>query len=216
MIPNLIVIFSISTISTNVATVEDLFIGREPQGEYIYYLEANKSAALNQQKKNSLINADIKSNKPKASSRIIDANTYKLMFEVSTSFENDTKNIALSYIKDMKNNPERYSTLKSLLENKTAKDVFELIDLKTGEYILPIESNKNSASWIEFSHFNPSDQNYSMHIRFMKVEDERTLEIRGHNKFNELTIGELYSHWNKLVTKYENTPMKKFEHANNY
>jgi len=35
MIQDLIVIFSISTNSKDVATVEDLFIGREPLSQYI-------------------------------------------------------------------------------------------------------------------------------------------------------------------------------------
>jgi len=85
-------------------------------------------------------------------------------------------------------------------------------------YMMPISSNENSASWFEFNapHPDDNDQSYSMSTNFVKVEDDRTLKIIGHNRFKELTIGELYSHWDKLVTKYENIPMKKFDHANYY
>lgn len=173
------------------ALVPDVFDAREPFGEYLLYVSADKAAQ----------GADGR----------INANDAALLFEVAVSYETDTLAVARSEIEALATaDGDSYELTRGLIEGLGAQQVLELF--KAPQVRLPIEHGADYGSFVEFSDGWGRKQPY-MTFRYFRFSDERTLEISALCRRADCTTGEVYSAWQALVERYRDMPPIRFTGA---
>lgn len=192
MIEELFVALNLAANSVNPVLVPDVFSTGHSHGQYVFYAAADKAHGIDEQ-----------------SPKKINENTMKVSFIVDVSFEEDTFNVATAEIEDVKSRLARGSKYEQFRENIQMNGPGGFLDvLEAPIVLLPIEAGDNWASWIYGSqHLNAEP---SLRVSFQAVEGNRTVSIKAYSVSDDFTLEEIIEHWQTLVDKYRDMPMKIF------
>lgn len=184
----LFIALQLAATNTNPIPVEEVYSYREAEGEMIFYAAADKEYGVD------ALN-------PKR----IDANKYKLAYEVSINFGDAYINLAQSEIDNYRNaEGDSFSLLESLIFNKTPSQVMELYASSglTG-ILLPMNFGSNWGSWAEFMKY-PYDNDVKMIFTYKEVRNGVLKEIKAVSSSDHNTVESVKSHWQQLIVDYKN------------
>ena len=193
MLPELFIAFHISPDSREVALLEDITWGREPYGEYVFYLASDKDARFAEDPS------------------MIDFNKSKLSFQVHVSFEEPIKNIANSMINQVAAaDGDSYELVEEIIGDRSSDDVLGVFN--SDGFILPVTSysSDTQAAWLDIG-LNALGR-ATMQFKFVSVEQDRTIEIIGSSN-SESVVGDIYNKWIELVEEYKSIPYYRFTGA---
>ena len=199
MLGELIVVLNLAATATEPALLPDVISKREPQGEYLFYVAADKAHGIDVEAPNK-----------------VDGNEARLVFTVDVSFEENQRHIALDEMettREIEARGERYSRFQQNIESHSASEMLEGFDAYDPPIVwLPIDSGEQWASWLYVSRHNES-RPASMVLRYQAVQEDRTLTVRAITQGDDYTVEEMMAHWQTLVEAYRDMPMQRFSGA---
>lgn len=206
MLPELLIVFSLSSVDADPALSHDIYVNELSRGEYYLHVEAAQANMHPDQptKVDSTWNGGIYQDEGMA------------LFEVQVNFE--TSSIRLA--KDELDATERYLNSgtaatyvsdRSVIGEMSADEVMDYYDVQGGT-VLAISREANQGLWLEVDRTRPGDI-AAMQVIYKQVDDKRVLTIRGRVLFEETTVDELKSKVESLVETYRDYPRRRYTGA---
>ena len=196
MFDDLFIALNLAATAANPALLPDVISVRESQGQYLFYAAADKAHGIDE-----------------LSPEKINANTLQVSFTVDVNYEEGIRRVAQSDIDDVKSRlaqGEQYERFREDVEMDGPGSFLDAFD--SNIVLLPIESGENWASWI-YGAKHRQNMPASLSVWYQAVEGERTLSINAYSISNDYTLEEIVEHWQSLVDKYRDMPMRVFAGA---
>jgi len=193
VLPKLQVLLNLDANSTNVKKMEELYTARDPSDEYFYYAAADQQSLYEQ-----------------AGKSLINLNAIGVNFEANVTYEPVIKDIVLSDIEFFRANPgDEWDMIEPIVESRNADEVLRILKAPNGLRV-PATIEDNSLSYVEFFSF-PGDASSGFFFRYQKIIETQVLTTTGYSVDPDVSVGDVYEHWQGLVEKYQKVPLQSFD-----
>jgi len=196
--------------------VEDLFVSRDPYGEYFFYLGAYEASIVKSDTVSSVLASENPVENPCLKGLKVDDSNYIFKHEVTVGFEKDIVDYAQSIIDDeRKSDYDNFQTIRGPLE-LDSKTFGEFMNLTP--HLMKVQLQIGSGDdWAAIAVFNKEvAEDVHIKFQFLKVVDGRAIEIITRCTSLNQNIGNIYVPWLELLEKYRDMPMNKFTGANSW
>jgi len=192
---DLFIALDLAANAENPAQVPDIDSVRDSNGEYLFYAAADKAHGISQSDPEKL------------------GPNRKIIFMVEVSFEEDIQRVAKAEIDVAKTRLSvKYGGYEHHREDVEMDGPGSFLDaFESNPVLLPIEAGENWASWIYGIQVGNSEP--SLRVTYQAVEGDRTLSIYAYSQSDDFTLEEIIEHWQSLVDKYRDMPMRVFTGA---
>jgi len=203
MLPELLVVFTLSSADSAPALADDIFVYPRLSGQYYLHVEASQ--------------ATMHSNHP-GKVDFQDADEEKMdeglaLFEVEVNFDPNSVQLAKDMVRDIQGylsngHSASYATM-PWIKNNIAEEVLDAVEADSGT-LIPIASTKSTASWLEASRIGLPEGYSNMQINYNQIDDDRVLRIRGFVLSDDITVDDIKGKVDELIAQYKDLPVRRY------